>query len=140
MGATAKAMKTQAASVGNGAVLFFDGECGFCSRIVNRVARWDKAGVVQFAPLKGSTAKALLDKSQTQNADTVVLWSHGLTWERSTAMIKTMLVSGGFWGLCGSLLSLCPQSWRDAVYNMIASNRKSLGQCALNLDSARLLP
>src|ERR1051325_10611658 len=43
-----------------GPVLFFDGECGLCNRIVRLMLRLDRRGVLHFAPLQGTTAQSYL--------------------------------------------------------------------------------
>ena len=40
-----------------GWVLFFDGDCAFCSASVRQVVHYDKHGRVNFAPLQGKLAK-----------------------------------------------------------------------------------
>ena len=42
-----------------GWVLFFDGDCGFCSKSVQRVARFDSRGRVAFAALQGKLAREM---------------------------------------------------------------------------------
>ena len=40
-------------------VLFFDGDCGFCSKSVLKVHALDKKGQVDFAPLQGEFSKKM---------------------------------------------------------------------------------
>jgi predicted DCC family thiol-disulfide oxidoreductase YuxK len=43
-----------------GPVLFFDGECGLCNRVVRRLLALDRRGTLRFAPLQGASAQAYL--------------------------------------------------------------------------------
>lgn len=43
-----------------GPVLFFDGECGLCNRVVRWLLASDRRGTLRFAPLQGPTAQAYL--------------------------------------------------------------------------------
>ncbi len=42
-------------------VLFFDGECGLCNRVVRRLLALDRRGTLRFAPLQGPTAQSYLE-------------------------------------------------------------------------------
>jgi predicted DCC family thiol-disulfide oxidoreductase YuxK len=39
-----------------GPVLFFDGECGLCNRVVRLMLRLDRRGRLRYAPLQGLRA------------------------------------------------------------------------------------
>src|SRR5688572_12325015 len=43
-----------------GPVLFFDGECGLCNRVVRLMLRLDRHGRLRFAPLQGAVAQEYL--------------------------------------------------------------------------------
>lgn len=120
-----------------GWVLFFDGECGFCSASVRRVARLDKAGKVEFAPLQGKLAGELgLTGHAVDQGGTLVLLreADGKSFTRSDALIELARVLGGFYRLA-IVARWIPRSLRDAAYAFIADHRYLLmgktASCAL---------
>jgi len=124
-----------------GPIVFFDGDCGFCSKLVNKIAKRDKMHFLSYAPLKGATAKSVLSNDLQTAGDTVVLYSNGKTWTRSEATIRIGKVLGGCSAVAAEMLKWTPRFLRDAVYRLIASNRHRLVKttCPLN-HSLRLLP
>jgi predicted DCC family thiol-disulfide oxidoreductase YuxK len=46
----------------NRGLLLYDGECGFCDRLVQWLLARDHGGHFQFAPLQGPTALAILER------------------------------------------------------------------------------
>ena len=50
-------------------VLFFDGECGLCNRLVRLLLRLDRKAVLRFGPLQGSTAQQYLRTHGLPTAD-----------------------------------------------------------------------
>ncbi len=45
--------------------LIYDGACGFCSRWVSRVQKWDRAGAVRYLPLQDPEAPVIAGVSRT---------------------------------------------------------------------------
>ncbi len=109
-------------------VLFFDGDCGFCSGSVRRVARCDRRGRVFFAPLQGELARRMgLSRHAAAVGGTMVLLreSDGALFTRSAAMLELASALGGPWRLL-RIGKLLPESLRDALYDMIADHRHLL--------------
>lgn len=108
-----------------GWVLFFDGDCAFCSASVRRLVALDRRGSVHFAPLQGKLAA---EKGFTKHAasldGTMVLLreSDGKVFTRSDALIELARVLGGAWRLT-TLARFIPRFIRDRVYQFIADNR-----------------
>lgn len=106
-------------------VLFFDGECAFCSAGVRRVARYDKYERLCFSSLQGRLAA---EKGFTQHAadtgGTMVLLREedGKVYTRSDALIELANILGGWWRLC-TVAHFLPKSWRDRMYEWVADNR-----------------
>ena len=106
-------------------VLFFDGDCAFCSSSVRRVARLDPRGRVNFAPLQGKLAGEMdLAENAAKSGGTMVLLREddGKLFTRSDALIELARVLGGVWNVM-TLSRFIPKSLRDWVYNRIADNR-----------------
>jgi predicted DCC family thiol-disulfide oxidoreductase YuxK len=109
-------------------ILFFDGDCAFCSSSVRQVARFDRHAQISFAPLQGKLA---LEKGFTHYADaaggTMVLFreSDGVILTHSDALIALARIFGGFWRIF-TLARFIPRPLRDRAYSWIARNRYRL--------------
>lgn len=132
-------------------ILFYDGECGLCTNSVKFFMEEDRAQIVKFAPLQGSTAEAALPKN-LRNAEalsTVVYRIEGpdtdKTLIRSQAVTSALIDIGGIWRIAGWLLALVPKPIRETGYKCIAKHRLKIfpkGACSLPTqeERERLLP
>lgn len=106
-------------------VLFFDGDCAFCSRSVQRVAHFDTLEEISFAPLQGklSHEKGFAGYASDEGG-TMLLFreSDGKVFTHSDALIQLTRIFGGWWRVL-SWAHLIPKLLRDAVYRWIARNR-----------------
>ncbi|MEM9186221.1 MAG: DCC1-like thiol-disulfide oxidoreductase family protein [Planctomycetota bacterium] len=105
-------------------VIYFDGECGLCSRFVRWFARRDRARVFDFAPLQGVTAARRGVKSDGP----IETWSLVMTdaegvHEGSTGVLLAAARLGGFYSLARVLL-LVPCAVREVVYRWVARHRR----------------
>ena len=109
-------------------VLFFDGDCAFCSRSVRRFVRLDKRGVVSFAPLQGRLAGEVgVSHHAAKTGGTLVLLREddGRIFIRSDALIELARALGGAWKfLC--VARWLPKCLRDTAYSLVADNRHRL--------------
>jgi predicted DCC family thiol-disulfide oxidoreductase YuxK len=120
-----------------GWVLFFDGDCAFCSASVRRAVRFDTHERVSFAPLQGKLATELdFSKFAAKAGGSMVLLreADGRVFTRSDALIELARALGGWWRFC-TVARFIPRPLRDWVYNRVANNRHLLGgksaTCAL---------
>jgi len=107
-------------------VLFFDGECGFCSKSVRRVNRLDREGAVDFAPLQGKLSKELgLEEFADKKGGTMVLLreSDGERFFKSDACILLGKTLGQPWSALAGCYAIFPKSLRDSLYDFVARNR-----------------
>ncbi len=108
--------------------MFFDGDCAFCTKSVNRVYDLDERGVVHFSPLQGELARqhGLAKHADPREGTMVVLREEdGALFLRSDAVIELARALGG-WRRIGVLGRLVPRALRDGIYRMIARNRHRL--------------
>ncbi len=108
-----------------GWVLFFDGDCAFCSKSVQQAVRFDKRGQISFAPLQGDLSRKLgFTKYAAEEGGTMVLLreSDGKVFMHSAGLIELARVFGGGWKLL-ALARFIPKPLRDFVYRCIARNR-----------------
>ncbi len=122
-------------------VLFFDGDCGFCSASVRWVLRLDKRGRVFFAPLQGELAVRLgLAGHAAETGGTMVLLreSDGILLTRSDAMLELARALGWPWRLA-LVAAIIPRRWRDCVYQFIADHRGRLSGNTCQLPDAKFI-
>lgn len=113
-------------------VLFFDGACGLCQRLVRLLLRLDRRNTLRFAPLQGATAQAYLRRHglPTEDFDTLIYvpdWDardqpHHLV--RTAGVIAALRAIGdGGARLLADVLSLIPGLVRDTGYRMVGQWR-----------------
>jgi predicted DCC family thiol-disulfide oxidoreductase YuxK len=103
-------------------IVFFDGVCGLCNASVDRLLRWDRRGVLRFAPLQGATAEQLLPARLTGHLDTLVLLDAEGLHLRSEAALRALTYVAGPWRLLAGL-RVVPRPVRDMVYDLISRRR-----------------
>lgn len=110
------------------ATLYYDGECGFCHRLVRLAALEDGRGLIRFAPLQGrdAAAKSLRLPMHGAGDSIVLLAADGNVAMRSDAAIEILLRLGGLWTVIGAVLILVPRLLRDAVYDGVGRVRRVL--------------
>ena len=111
-----------------GWVLFFDGDCAFCSRSVKEVAKRDKRGNVSFAPLQGKLAeeKGFSGHAVDKGGTMILLREEdGKVFTRSDAWLELTKALGGGWQFF-RIFQWIPRPLRDWVYQMVADNRHLL--------------
>jgi len=123
-------MSLPAANALSGPVLFFDGECGLCNRIVSLLLRLDRRAVLRFAPLQGPTAQAYLRAHglPTEDFDSLVFVPDWARRERPEFLLRTdgalaAARSVGGLGLALAWTRVIPVRWRDAGYKLVARYR-----------------
>ena len=111
-----------------GPVLFFDGDCGLCNRLVRGLLRLDRHARLRFAPLQGPPAQAYLRRHglPTKDFDTLIYVSEGSLDPpsqplfRTAGVIAALRVVGGGGKILAALLAIFPAAWRDAGYRMVS--------------------
>ena len=110
-------------------VLFYDGGCGLCHRLVRFVLAQEPVGLnLRFAPLGGEAFRAALPEStrRTLPDSLVLMAADGSVLTRSTACIHIMRRLGGVWRVLAGAMALVPARIRDRVYDAIANIRSRL--------------
>ena len=110
-------------------VLFFDGECGLCNRLVRLLLRLDDHGRLRFAALQGAAAQGYLREHglATTDFDTLIFvpdWNRRDRPEflvRTTGVIAALrAVGGGTARTLAAVLAVFPEKVRDAGYRVVA--------------------
>ncbi|MEN8661406.1 MAG: thiol-disulfide oxidoreductase DCC family protein [Lentimonas sp.] len=127
-------------------ILFYDGDCGICTRSVRFLLKCDRKQRLHFAPLQGVTAQSLLPEGHRKELSTAVYRKQeGELYLRSDAVLHALIDTGSAWRIPATGLFWLPNDFRDALYNWIARNRKAFSRkaaCALPNETERqqLLP
>jgi predicted DCC family thiol-disulfide oxidoreductase YuxK len=128
-------MTAPASPENSGPVLFFDGECGLCNRLVRLLLRLDHAGRLRFAALQGPTAQAYLRTHglPTEDFDTLIYVPDWSRRERPEHLFRTAgiiaalrTIGGAFARTLADLLALVPAPVRDAGYRIVGHWRYRL--------------
>jgi predicted DCC family thiol-disulfide oxidoreductase YuxK len=105
-------------------IIFYDGNCGFCSRSIRLLHSLDQQDRIHFAPLGGETA-LLYNITSASMADTSILLrlSDRQQFEKSSAALQCLCATGGIVSWVATLLSCVPVRLRDCLYDLIARHR-----------------
>jgi predicted DCC family thiol-disulfide oxidoreductase YuxK len=124
-------------------VVFYDGVCGLCNRLVRFLIRRDTHARLRFAPLQGTLARTVLPARgyDLSELDTVYVitpfaWppiQDGATGKggqpqpevlsRSRAILHALAELGPGWRLMAAMGGLVPRQVSDAIYNAVARRR-----------------
>ncbi|HAV13238.1 MAG TPA: hypothetical protein DCX06_07090 [Opitutae bacterium] len=127
-------------------ILFYDGDCGICTRSVRFLLKRDVQQRLRFAPLQGSTAQSLLPQGLRKELSTAVYRrKEGEVYLRSDAVFKALIDTGSWLRMPAKVALWFPTGFRNACYDWVARNRERLSQsgaCALPTGQERkqLLP
>lgn len=105
-------------------LVFYDGVCGFCQRVVQFIIPRDRSAVFRFVAIQSETGSRLLRRHGLDPAElnTFVLLEQGRMYTRSTAGLRVLRRLDGAWPLLYALI-VVPRPVRDLVYKWIAANR-----------------
>lgn len=111
-------------------VVFFDGVCGLCNRLVQFLLPRDRDGVLRFALLQGDLAKRALlkhglDPSDLDSVVVVANWSlpGERAFTRSRAVLQALDALGEGWRVFARAARIFPLPLADAVYRLVARSR-----------------
>lgn len=110
-------------------LLLYDGDCGFCSRAVELILRYEARPALHFAPLSGTTAELVLARCNMTPAtrpQSIILFDGNQCLVRSRAVLAAMQHMGGKAARVASVARLLPRPLADAGYGVIARMRRLL--------------
>jgi predicted DCC family thiol-disulfide oxidoreductase YuxK len=121
-------------------IVFYDGDCGFCNRSVAVVMKYDKAGLIHFAPIQsGFTQKMFAEMKLPQpDLSTFYFYEDGKMYEKSKAAFRVAKYFGFPRNLVRVFL-IVPRPIRDWVYDQVAKRRQRLskGFCVMPTPEQR---
>lgn len=112
-------------------VLFFDGDCGFCTRSVRFVYEFDEKGVIEFAPLQGGLSRKFELKGYAEKGGgsmVILREEDGEIFTKGDALIELGKALGGVFRVLAFVFSLLPKRLRNGAYDLVAWNRYRLGE------------
>jgi predicted DCC family thiol-disulfide oxidoreductase YuxK len=111
--------------------VYYDGSCGLCHGAVRFVLAEDRGGeAFRFAPLEGDTAAQRLgaEVRAALPESLVIETANGALLVRSAAVLHIAENLGGAWRALAWLGRAVPARVRDALYDAVARNRRSLAR------------
>ena len=117
-----------------GALLRFDGTCGFCAQSVQFVLRRERRRqTLRFAALDSSIGRELRARYPELEGVDSVIWvepvagsSVARLYVRSEAVFRVLEYLGGLWGVLARIGPIVPRVARDWVYDLVARHRHRL--------------
>jgi predicted DCC family thiol-disulfide oxidoreductase YuxK len=109
------------------AILFYDGDCALCNRVVTFILTHEKDSKILFSALDTAAADELLSKHPLykREEDTVYFFDGNQLYSKSTAVLKLLPFLKGYL-LVLRLGWLLPRSMRDSVYDFVAKRRQRI--------------
>ena len=114
----------------NQLIVFYDGVCGLCNRLVQFLLKRDRHDRLRFASLQSDFASRVLGRHgiDPKDLDTVHVVEHyqqsnERVLDRSDAILRASRELGGMWALGARLGSMVPRPVRDLFYRFVANNR-----------------
>ena len=109
-------------------ILFYDGDCPFCNRMVLWLIKRDKNEILRYAPLNSNLFKSMVpaeDYEMLLEMDTLIYIEKGEIFYYSTAALRALRATKSWW-IITFKMSFVPRSIRDYFYRRIAANRKRI--------------
>ena len=106
-------------------LVFFDGDCAFCSRGIRLLARLDRLDRIRLSPLQGPLAvEKGLGRYASEAEGSMVVFREldGAVFTHSGSVLEMARALGFPWNVF-AVFSLVPKGIRDGLYKWIAGNR-----------------
>lgn len=106
-------------------IVFYDGVCGLCNRMVQFLLKRDINDRLRFASLQSEFAAKVLSRHgiDPTDLDTLHVFDNDRVLNRSDAILRAGRELGGFWAVLATMGKVVPRPLRDLVYRFVATNR-----------------
>jgi predicted DCC family thiol-disulfide oxidoreductase YuxK len=115
---------------GSNPIVFYDGVCGLCNRLVQFVLKNDRNDVFRFASLQSKLAEQILvrHRLRSESLETVyVVLDYGLAEERVLSRLQAVVYVlqqlGGPLAYVSAILRVLPAPVQNFLYGLVARNR-----------------
>lgn len=116
-------------------ILFYDGNCGLCNRVVQWVIRFEKSPKLYFSPIESDFATRFFEEKGCAKPDlsTFYLYTSYQLYSQSTGFFKVLPFLKWYFSFL-NIFKLIPICQRDQLYRFVAKNRKRFQpkNCKLN--------
>jgi len=107
-------------------IVYFDGVCGLCNRLVDFILPRDRRKRILFSPLQSERGEAIRRRaglSPAADLDTVVVEEGERIYVRSAGVLRVLRRLGPPWSLLYYAGIALPRPVRDALYRFVARRR-----------------
>ena len=104
-------------------ILFFDSDCLFCNRWVQRIHRHALRSDLYFSGLKGTEAKTRLTEEERTSLSGIILIVNGQKYHKGLALRQLFYEVKAPLSLLLILTFICPLFLLNGLYNFIARYR-----------------
>lgn len=115
---------------GSNPIIFYDGVCGLCNRMVQFLLKHDKHSRLRFASLQSDFAEKVLLRHgfDPKDLDTLYLVENydqpdKRVFQRSNAVLRAGRELGSVWSVLATIAKIVPRPLRDLAYGFVAQNR-----------------
>jgi predicted DCC family thiol-disulfide oxidoreductase YuxK len=108
-------------------IVLFDGECRMCSGWARFVSARDPRGEIELVPQQSDEGREILVRHgiPVDVMSTMVFVEGENAWTKSTGVLRVLRQLPMPWPLF-SMLRIVPRFVRDAVYDLVARNRRRI--------------
>ena len=109
-------------------ILFFDSDCLFCNRWVQRIHSHALHSDLFFSGLKGNAAENHLSAEERASLSGIILVVNGKKYHKGLALRQLFYEVKAPLSILLILTYVCPLFFLNGIYNFIAKNRHRLSQ------------
>lgn len=107
-------------------MLVYDGSCGFCSRSVRFILRYERRHDLLFVTRDSELGKQLRRTHGLESIESMLWIEDGRAFTESGAVMKAAGYIGGWYSQVAVLASLFPPNILNSVYKIIAKHRRRI--------------
>lgn len=116
-------------------ILFYDGNCGFCNRVVQCVIRFEKSPKLYFSPIESEFATRFFEEKGCVKPDlsTFYFYTSYNLYTQSSGFLKLLPFLKWYFSFL-YIIKLIPICQRDQLYRFVAKNRNRFYAKSCNIN------
>lgn len=103
-------------------IIFYDGYCALCNRLVRFILKKDRKGIFSFSSLQSDTAAKIIPHKLIDDNNTLVFKEGDKLLFRSEAAFSILRKLDTFWRVL-LVFSFMPAGFTDRIYDLVAATR-----------------